>query len=314
MYGIIVSRETDADIRRVIFIETYYLIDYENVHGDGLSGCQDLGKNDYIVIFFTPNAKNIDMSDISDIGAAKLEMIKVPAGKQSADMHIGSYLGYLAGKNGNNCKVVIVSKDTDFDNVINFWSQKTGITASRAEQIKKKVTKKTEPNKQKSQSTNKNSVKVSGTQKTKFNQEVMQAMRSDGYDANTANKVAQIASSFYGDDYLLSEIHNELMDTYTDYLDVYATIRPVLSKYVNVKQPQSSNPTISPQTKTATNSGIQKELSKAGFTNDIIQFVASTAVKNLTVKNGKQQTYRDIISEYGQNRGLNIYNHIKKYI
>jgi hypothetical protein len=66
--------------------------------------------------------------------------------------------------------------------------------------------------------------------------------------------------------------------------------------------------------KTATNSEIQKELSKAGFTNDIIQFVASTAVRNLTVKNGKQQTYREIISEFGQNRGLNIYNHIKKLI
>ena len=53
-------------------------------------------------------------------------------------------------------------------------------------------------------------------------------------------------------------------------------------------------------------SEIQKELSKAGFTNDIIQFVASIAVKNLTAKNGKQQTYRDIISKYGQNKGLSI--------
>lgn len=298
----------------MIFIETYYLIDYENVHGDGLSGCQDLGKNDYIVIFFTPNAKNIDMSDISNHGEAKLEMINVPAGKQSADMHIGSYLGYLVGKNGKNCKVVIVSKDTDFDNVIRFWNQKTGIKASRTEQIKKKITKKQEPKKVQSQSTNKMPVKVSGTRKTKLNQEVMQTMRSEGYDASTANKVAQIATSFYGDEHMLSEIHNELMDTYTDYLDVYASIRPVLSKYVDVKQSQSNDSSVSPQEKTATNSEIQKELSKAGFTNDIIQFVASIAVKNLTAKNGKQQTYRDIISKYGQNKGLNIYNHIKKHI
>lgn len=120
------------------------------------------------MIFFTPNAKNIDMSDISDHGAAKLEMIKVPAGKQSADMHIGSYLGYLAGKNGKDCKVVIVSKDTDFDNVIKFWNQTTGITATRAEQIKKKNTKKTESQKQQSQSTNKATVKVSGTKKAKY--------------------------------------------------------------------------------------------------------------------------------------------------
>ena len=49
-----------------MFMLSYYLIDYEKVRGDGLSGCQDLGKTDHIVIFFTQNAKNIDMSDISN--------------------------------------------------------------------------------------------------------------------------------------------------------------------------------------------------------------------------------------------------------
>lgn len=113
-------------------IKTYYLIDYENVHGDGLAGCEDLGKTDRNVIFFTKNAKSIDMSEIADHGDAKLKMIEVSAGKQSADMHIGSYVGYLAGKKGKNCNVVIVSKDTDYDNVIKFWKKKTGIIASRA--------------------------------------------------------------------------------------------------------------------------------------------------------------------------------------
>ena len=69
-------------------METYYLIDYENVRGDGLKGCQNLVKSDHIIIFFTQNAKSIDMSDISNHGEAELAMIEVPAGKQSADMHI----------------------------------------------------------------------------------------------------------------------------------------------------------------------------------------------------------------------------------
>lgn len=34
--------------------------------------------------------------------------------------------------------------------------------------------------------------------------------------------------------------------------------------------------------------------------------------KNFNVKNKKQQIYRAIISKYGQEKGLNIYNHIKK--
>lgn len=112
-------------------IETYYLVDYENVHCDGLNGCEELGKTDHIFIFFTKNAKSIDMSEISDHGGAELKMIEVPVGKQSADMHIVSFLGYLAGKKGKNCNAVIVSKDTDFDNVVAFWEETTGITASR---------------------------------------------------------------------------------------------------------------------------------------------------------------------------------------
>ena len=274
-----------------------------------MSGCQDLGNTDHIVIFFTQNAKNIDMSDISNHGSADLDMIEVPAGKQSADMHIGSYLGYLAGKNGKNCSVVIVSKDTDFDNVIKFLRQKTGIAASRTEQIKKKSIPKTQTSKQQPVVANKPVTKVNGTKKTKLNQEVMQAMRSAGYDASVANTVAQIASSLYGDEHMLSEVHNALRNWYTDYLDVYAVVKPVLSKYAD-----DNKVAVSSKDKTATNSEIQKVLSKAGFSNDVINYVASTVVKNLGQKDGKQQTYRTVIAKYGQNEGLNIYNHIKKYI
>lgn len=281
----------------MINIETFYLIDYENVHGDGLSGCKDLGKTDHIVIFFTQNAKNIDMSDISNHGSADLDMIEVPAGKQSADMHIGSYLGYLAGKNGKNCSVVIVSKDTDFDNVIKFWKQKTGIGASRTEQIKKKPVPKTQTSTQQPAVANKPVTKVNGKKKTKLNQEVMQAMRSAGYDASVANIVAQIATGLYGDEHMLSEVHNALKDRYTDYLDVYAVVKPVVSKYADDNQVKNSEIAVSSKDKTATNSEIQKVLSKAGFSNDVINYVASTVVKNLGQKNGKQQIYRTVIAK-----------------
>ena len=298
----------------MVYIETYYLIDYENVHGDGLSGCQGLGKTDHIVIFFTQNAKSIDMSDISNHGAAELEMIEVPTGKQSADMHIGSYLGYLAGKSGKNCNVVIVSKDTDFDNVIRFWKQKTGISASRTQQIKKKSVLTPQVQKKQPVAMPKTSSKVSGTKKTKLNQEVMQAVRNAGFDASVANTVAQVSTGLYGNEHMLSEVHNALREKYANYLDVYAAAKPVLSKYADDNQSKSSTAAVSPQNKTAVNSEIQKNLSKAGFSNEIITYVASTAVKNLGTKNGKQQTYRSIISKYGQNKGLTIYNHIKKII
>lgn len=91
--------------------------------------------SDHILIFFTQNARKIDMAMIANHGTAELKMIEIPAGKQSADMHIGSYLGYLAGI--SNCKIVIVSKDTDFDPVIQFWKKRFGISVSRKKSIRR---------------------------------------------------------------------------------------------------------------------------------------------------------------------------------
>lgn len=240
---------------KVRTIKTYYLIDYENVHGDGLTGCGDLNKKDRIVIFFTKNAKSIDMSEIADHGNAKIKMIEVSAGKQSADMHIGSYLGYLAGRKRKKCKVVVVSKDTDYDNIIKFWKKKTGIKVSRAQQINKKAESKKPANRKRPAATKKTRKKRSGAGKTKLNSETIQAMRSAGFDAPTANKE-----------------------------------------------------------KNALNTNISDLLKKAGYSNDIVTYVVSVVVKNFGTKNAKQQTYRGVVSKYGQNKGLEIYNHIKKHI
>ncbi len=76
----------------------------------------------------------------------------------------------------------------------------------------------------------------------------------------------------------------------------------------------STKSVVSSRDKTTKNSEIQKIMSKEGFSSDVIDFVVSTAVKNLSQNNGKQLTYRAIIKKYGQGKGLTIYNHIKKHI
>lgn len=295
----------------MILIETYYLIDYENVGSDGLSGCDKLSETDHIIIFFTKNAKRIDMSEIADHGEAEFEMIEVPAGKQSADIHIGSYLGYLTGINkGKSCSIVIISKDTDFDNIIKFWKKEPGVKLSRAQKIKVSTpnattAKQTTP-------TRKTNTKVSGAEKTKLNQEVMQAVREAGFDASISNRVAQLVTGLYGKERLKIEVHNALREQYTNYLEVYGAIKPVLSKYDD--SPAATPAKVPAQNKSAINTEIMQILSKAGFESEIVGYVASTVVKNVGVKNGKQQIYRSIISKYSQNKGLNIYNHIKKFI
>ena len=106
-------------------IKTYYLIDYENVGSEGFKGCEKLRETDIIHLFYTDNSRKIDLDIINDHGEAKLVTHKVPTGNQSADMHLGSYLGYLIGKEctgqDEECKIVVISKDTGFDHIIEFW-------------------------------------------------------------------------------------------------------------------------------------------------------------------------------------------------
>ena len=71
---------------------------------------------------------------------------------------------------------------------------------------------------------------------------------------------------------------------------------------------------VSGEQKAKLNQEIMQILSKAGFEAEIATSVASVVTKNAGEKDGKQQIYRAIISKYGQNKGLNIYNHIKKHV
>lgn len=69
-------------------METFYLVDYENVGSGGVKKCNGLVKYDHLHIFYTDNTKRIDLDIIDNHGSATLETHKVPAGSQSADMHI----------------------------------------------------------------------------------------------------------------------------------------------------------------------------------------------------------------------------------
>lgn len=291
----------------MFIIEIFFLIDYENVGPDGMEGCENLTKTDTIHLFFTQNASKIDLGIIANHGNAKLEVHEVPSGKQSADIHIASYLGFLSGiQKGKDCKIIIISKDTDFDNVIKFWKSEAGINGSRSPKISMAITK--SANKKPSDP---NTVKINGAQKTKLNQETMQTLRAAGYSANCGNTVAHIVTSHLGQPRFLNEVHNELRQTYNDYSDIYATLKPILNKYATNEETGISD---KEQNNTSLNTEVRKILSNANLEQEIVDYVASLVVKNAHIKNRKQQIYRTIVSKYGQNRGLNIYNHIKKKI
>ena len=131
--------EAEKNKERVKIIKTYYLIDYENVGSEGFKGCGKLRETDIIHLFYTDNSRKIDLDIINDHGEAKLVTHKVPTGNQSADMHLGSYLGYLIGKEctgqDEEYKIVVISKDTGFDHIIEFWKTEKDVKVSRNEKI-----------------------------------------------------------------------------------------------------------------------------------------------------------------------------------
>lgn len=278
-------------------MENYYLIDYENVHGAGLEGCKKLGKNDHVFIFFTKNAKSLDMTTISELGHMPFDFDteEVPAGKQSLDMHIASFVGYLVGMHGKDCKVVIVSKDNDYNDIISYWN-KQGYKISRSDKIgADKPETKQNPE---------------SSKKTKLNQEIMQKIREGGYDATVANKVSHIVSTYYGKEMMYASINADLKAEYTNYQEVFAVIKDLVLK--NISASERAKIQFS-EKKSAMNKEIQQILSKAGCSAEEISFTASAVVSSLGKENGKQQVHNKLITKFGQEKGADIYNRIKKH-
>ena len=100
-----------------------FLIDFENVHEKGLEGIGDLSEDDAVHLFYTKNASKISLDILSEVRAA-LAFHKVNVGKQSLDMQLVSYLGYLIGTVGREPEYIIISNDTGFGNTLSFWGNK----------------------------------------------------------------------------------------------------------------------------------------------------------------------------------------------
>ena len=202
-------------------MDTYYLIDFENVSSTGLTGCDSLGGNDYIIIFYTSNSKNLNLNVIKNINVS-LTAKEIAAGKQSVDNHIASYIGYLVGKFDKECTIVVISKDTGYDKLIKFWKDLSGVSIIRKSQVKSK---------------------------------------SEG--KSKSNSAEQKAANLGNAD--INEI-------------------------------------------------VQKALCDVHMQNDIITCVNLLVTKHFNDKKAKQKVYTGIVSKYGQTKGREIYNVIRKYL
>ncbi len=105
-----------------------YLIDFENVHEEGFKVLGRLGEKDAVYCFFTRNVAKISMAALAGIRSGQLHFVEAESGKQSLDLALVSFLGYLIGTRAQEQTFEIVSNDNGFNKVADFWNNRgTGI-------------------------------------------------------------------------------------------------------------------------------------------------------------------------------------------
>lgn len=281
--------------------QTYYLIDFENVNESGLLNSKNLTDNDHVHIFSTKNAPKISIKTLAAFNDIDFNSHIIPAGNQSLDMHLIAYLGYLIGQNKDSkCKYVIISKDTDYDNCISFLKQLTDSEISRKPSMCRDTPKMDNTSKKKN-------TPIPSNSKSELNTKIQRAISKAGYDNNVSNTVASIVSKYCANEHFSNDVHNELRSIYGNYADLYKIVKPILKSGA-----ESTSKSILGNTQR--NSAIQKVLSKADCDNDTISYVSSLVCKNHSSANAKQTIHTALVAKYGKGKGLNLYNHVKKYI
>lgn len=100
-----------------------YLVDFENVHSEGLTGVKKLGENDECYIFYSVNACSLSFDLHQKIieSKAKFYYKMVDAhGKNALDFQLVTFLGYLVAKHPDE-HFYVVSGDKMFCCATDYW-------------------------------------------------------------------------------------------------------------------------------------------------------------------------------------------------
>lgn len=102
-----------------------YLIDTENVGSSWTELLPILGRNDELLLFYTPNSPGIPYKDLLAImeRPAQMELIPCHTGKNGLDFQLSSYLGFLL-RSSAKAQYVILSRDTGYDPLVQFWNDR----------------------------------------------------------------------------------------------------------------------------------------------------------------------------------------------
>ncbi len=115
-----------------------YLIDFENVHSDGLKGVEQLDRKDECYIFYSEHAGVLTFNMHKKIteSRAKIYYVEAQVGMKNAlDFQLVSYLGYMLREKPEET-YCIISNDKAFELVSKFWQEK-GVNVTSAVSLDK---------------------------------------------------------------------------------------------------------------------------------------------------------------------------------
>ena len=314
-----------------------YLIDFENVHEEGFSALGRLGDKDAVYCFFTRNVAKISMSALAGIRSGQLHFIEAESGKQSLDLVLVSYLGYLIGTRPQELYYDIISNDNGFSKVADFWNKRGNglrVRIRKTNELKLKA----EPAKMPTQN-NGNQNRRQTAQPVQTSQKALETAAVVPEPAIT-EAVATIPES--------------------GVLPVETVSAPVEVKSDPPKQPQQkqrgrqrqqrqrlakqepqqqrpedeknegkpaetaipdstvkSTPEEPVQQKNETRAldpTVLPVLEAAGINSAAAEFIQAQSEKYRSDRNWKQLVYRAVVKKYGQKAGTQIYNSAKKYL
>ena len=110
----------------------------------------------------------------------------------------------------------------------------------------------------------------------------------------------------------LSSIHFNLKNETEKFAELYKLIKPAAQKYIKSLNKGDAN--VSSSQKSPLNEKVKKVLRDHNFSKTASNKAATIICGLSTRKDAKMQIYRQLVSEYGQEKGLSIYRTVKSLL
>ncbi|MBQ5788413.1 MAG: hypothetical protein IIW12_09450 [Oscillospiraceae bacterium] len=303
-----------------------YLIDFENVHEEGFASLGRLGDRDAVYCFFTKNVAKISMAALAGMRSGQLHFIEAESGKQSLDLALVSYLGYLIGTVPNEQCYEIVSNDNGFSKAADFWNKhRPGIRVrvrKTVDQAKLAAAAELKPARKGRASKSAKAVTAAAaapSAETKPAAETRTNPAPAPAAKPTAAPAQKNAASAAADNTPAKEAAPAAAAKPAP--ETKPAARPAPAKKEasapkTVPAPETAEANAAPAVKEAPAARPAPEavaaLVAAGIEASVAEFLLTEAEKHREDKNIKQLVYRAVVKKYGQKKGTEIYNTAKK--